>query len=209
VEGDSDGGVDGSQAIDGYRHSRGAAVTDPDSLHHRLAASLLKESDRGAALIGAAFVDDALLRLLTALFRTDKSATKSMFGLNGPLSSLWAKAQLAYLLRATTTNTHREINSIRKIRNAFAHEWGPKDFNDATVANNLNDLIGLGDTRPGDDEEMRVGSQVLRRGEFIGRLAFVLQTARVVGRLDFVRSLITDGKDWRGMVVRMEETREW
>ena len=74
-----------------------------EHLHFRevaeMAAKLKDESDRGAALIVAAWVDDALTEMVVNhLVRDDAVIIEEMFRPMGPLGSFSSKIRLAYLI---------------------------------------------------------------------------------------------------------------
>lgn len=83
---------------------------------------LLKESDRGAALIGAAFLDEQLERILRSHFIEGVSRDKLLKGVFAPLSSFSARLLATRGLGLITEGEYLECNIIRKIRNEFAHQ---------------------------------------------------------------------------------------
>jgi hypothetical protein len=81
------------------------------------------ETDRGAALVGAALVDDRLLRLLQSHLVASK-ITEEMLD-DSPTAALGtfsARMNLCYALGLITRVEHRECGLIRKVRNMFAHK---------------------------------------------------------------------------------------
>jgi DNA-binding MltR family transcriptional regulator len=90
------------------------------------------ESDRGAVLVAAAFIDDTLRCLIQATF-LDKPATVRRL-LGGPCSTFSARTDLALCLGLIGTEMHEDIRRISKMRNRFAHEPQGLNFDDpATV----------------------------------------------------------------------------
>lgn len=87
----------------------------------RLAEDLEKETDRGAALLGAAFLDDVLDALLTAAFVDEPDVVGRLMGGGRPLESFGARAHLAYAMGLLGIDVYADINVIREIRNDFAH----------------------------------------------------------------------------------------
>jgi hypothetical protein len=51
----------------------------------------------------------------------------------GPLGSFWAKIQLSFALRIISQRTYEDLETIRELRNMFAHQYGAADFNDPAV----------------------------------------------------------------------------
>lgn len=93
----------------------------------RLVDDLQKETDRGAALLGAAFLDDVLDVMLRAAFVADNEAVNRILGAGRPLESFGARAHLAYCLGLVAPDVYADINLIREIRNDFAHRH-PTNF---------------------------------------------------------------------------------
>lgn len=98
------------------------AFEDPyyTRLHIFLSASN-NETDRGRALIAASLIEEMLAEVLQA-FLLDNNATKNLFNApNAPFSTLSAKASGSRALGLISSEEFRDIELIRKIRNAFAH----------------------------------------------------------------------------------------
>lgn len=91
---------------------------------------LSHESDRGAVLVVAAYIDAALEVLLAAFFVEPKIEGKkkrkdykdSLFGPKGALGSFSAKEVLAHACGLISWIEFAEIKAIRKVRNKFAHD---------------------------------------------------------------------------------------
>ena len=93
-----------------------------DSSTLRQAAFLFeKQTDRGTALVAAAWIDDALEASLRAFFRQDKEAADKILQPDGPLGSFSSRIKLAYLLGILTPDMLSDLEIIRSIRNDFAH----------------------------------------------------------------------------------------
>jgi mannitol operon repressor len=80
-----------------------------------------KETERGAALAAAAFIDDLLQRILMAFLIAKEPAEKLLTGFNAPLSSLSARIAAVRALGLLSEIECRECELIRKVRNEFAH----------------------------------------------------------------------------------------
>lgn len=80
------------------------------------------ETDRGAALVGAALIDERLDRILSGHFIDCKQSKELLNGANAPLGTLSIKAKLSFSLGLITLLEFEEIEIIRKIRNLFAHK---------------------------------------------------------------------------------------
>ncbi len=86
------------------------------------------QSDRGAAIVGAAWLDEELIAAIKTKFIEDEKPTKNLFNGTGPLSSFSSKIELAYLLGIVNKNHYSDLHKIRKIRNEFAHEITSKEI---------------------------------------------------------------------------------
>lgn len=93
----------------------------------RLVADMENESDRGAALLAAAFLDDVLDLLLRSALVDDAETVDRLLGPGRALESFGARTHLAYLLGLLGPDIYADINLIREIRNEFAHRK-PMDF---------------------------------------------------------------------------------
>ena len=79
---------------------------------------LKSESDRGAAILAAVWIEELLTRKFKSLFSKGNSdARKNLFDNNGPLSSFSSKINAAYCLGWLEQDTYHDINLVRKIRN--------------------------------------------------------------------------------------------
>jgi DNA-binding MltR family transcriptional regulator len=92
-----------------------------------LVSEIEEQSDRGVAIVGLAWVEEALLEALESFLVDDKKARDRLFGRSGPLSSLSAKIDLARLLGMTTKVISSDMHTMREIRNEFAHSVLAKD----------------------------------------------------------------------------------
>ena len=82
--------------------------------------ALTKESDRGAVLISAALLEDLLERCIRS-FLLDDERVDQLLCTSGPLGTLWARSIAALLLGILSETEFQECESVRKVRNAFAH----------------------------------------------------------------------------------------
>ena len=79
------------------------------------------ETERGRALVAASLIEEMLEEVLRA-FLLDGVATANLFDPpNAPLSTLSAKASASRALGLISSDEFRDIELVRKIRNAFAH----------------------------------------------------------------------------------------
>lgn len=91
--------------------------------------------DLSAAITGVALVETSLERVLTSRLRTlTKEEQERLFGTRGPLGTFDAKIQIGYAIGALTKPLTEELDTIRQIRNVFAHSRYPLTFEDAALA---------------------------------------------------------------------------
>jgi len=88
-------------------------------------------SDRLAALLAAAFVENALRVALLSRFRPDEKGKGHMElfeGDNAPLRDFAAKISVGYVLRLFGQETLSDLQCIKGVRNVFAHSLMTMDF---------------------------------------------------------------------------------
>jgi mannitol operon repressor len=98
-------------------------------------------SDRAAAIVAAAFVEDHLATALQRRMRENAKIVAELFRSSGPLGSFSAKIDMAFLLGLITEEAHKELHAIRAIRNLFAHTLGKLSFNSGRILNLSNNLV--------------------------------------------------------------------
>ncbi|MGA3949196.1 MltR family transcriptional regulator [Ralstonia nicotianae] len=102
--------------------------------------ALSDETDRGAALMAAAFIDDRLKILLERKLVAAPKIVSPIFEFNGALGTFSSRIDMAYLLGLLPKNARQDLHAIRKIRNEFAHTASPISFDDERVAGKCNAL---------------------------------------------------------------------
>jgi len=117
---------------------------DNNALHTEPTEGLAFESDRGCVLVAAAYLDESLFELFHATFSQDsvcqKKAVDPMFTGLGPLSTFSAKIKLAYALELIDADIFSSLETIRKIRNEFAHTFSELTFDTPSVADRVKNL---------------------------------------------------------------------
>jgi len=94
--------------------------------------NLMAESDRGAALVGLAYLDALLGRLFEAKMLKGTSANR-LLNYPGAFSTASARTDAAYSLGWISVETYRDLVTLRKIRNRFAHAHNALTFSDVDV----------------------------------------------------------------------------
>jgi mannitol operon repressor len=85
-------------------------------------AEFSKETERGAALTAAAFLDDLLQKVIEAFLIENKSGKSLCDGFNAPLGTLSSRIAACHAMGLISDEEYRECELIRKIRNEFAHK---------------------------------------------------------------------------------------
>ena len=105
---------------------------------------LANESDRGAVIVSAALLDDALLNMLKAKLCPSLEREDELFeGIYAPLGTFAAKIDLAYRVGLINAEFRKILHLMRKLRNDFAHSVHKVDFTDRTVQSRLRELFRL------------------------------------------------------------------
>ena len=95
---------------------------------------LESQTDRGAALIAAAVLDEILESFITArLLDVGRDHHDALFGRGKPLDSFSAKIELGYQLGLYTNAARTQLEMIREVRNKFAHRIEPLQFDHPTI----------------------------------------------------------------------------
>jgi DNA-binding MltR family transcriptional regulator len=94
-----------------------------------------------------------------------------------PLATFSAKIQLTFALGLLPRKTRDKIEVIRRLRNDFAHQWGPIDFTDERCAGRLKLVIDQKSLHKANEEQFAA----LANTPVTLRLAFVLSVVRIMG----------------------------
>jgi mannitol operon repressor len=92
------------------------------------------ETDRGAALVAGAVIDQQLGDILRSFFVSGKNAEDLLEGGTAPLGTFSARIKAAYALGLIDGFELKECDLIRKIRNEFAHGIHGTRFTDSKIA---------------------------------------------------------------------------
>ncbi len=103
-------------------------------------SALTDESDRGCALFAAAYLEKALSDLLYLSLVADKKIEKDLFEGTAPLSAFSARIKMAYYLGKISKECRADLDTIRGIRNDFAHHAKIVSFEDQSIADRCRNL---------------------------------------------------------------------
>jgi hypothetical protein len=87
--------------------------------------ALNNESDRGAVLIASTMIEDLLGRSIRAFLVEDGKVDRLLDGFNAPLGTFSARVLGAFSLGLLSEEEFQECETVRKIRNQFAHNVHP------------------------------------------------------------------------------------
>ena len=122
---------------------------DQDRLFQK---TLVGETDRGVALVSAAYLSEELRMLLEKMFIDSPKTVSALFESNGPLATFSSRIDLAFATGLLSQESHRLFHLIRRIRNDFAHQHQDMSFADEAITarcRELETLIkNLGEKRP-------------------------------------------------------------
>ena len=118
------------------------------------------ETDRGLALVMAAYFDDLLDELLRRSLIDDNAVVKRLLDSDRAVSTFSARIDLAYAMGLITKGLYKTLHQIREIRNHFAHVGGARDFNDTGMKDRCDALHALDPTlakmtSPADHSKMK------------------------------------------------------
>jgi DNA-binding MltR family transcriptional regulator len=102
--------------------------------------TLTGETDRGCALMAAAYLDDQLERLIRRTLIDDTAAIDDLLRSSGAVGSFSARIELCYALGCLPIQARRELHLIRKIRNEFGHVAKPLTFEASQISSRCREL---------------------------------------------------------------------
>ncbi len=106
---------------------------------------LQQESPRAAVIIAGAFLDEHLRRLIASFLIDDAKAVDGILGTEDnpdkPASSFSARINLAYCLGLISKRSRDDLNTVRRIRNRFAHKIHNYSFDDKEIIDWCNSLV--------------------------------------------------------------------
>lgn len=107
--------------------------------YHDVVKMFHSETDRGAAVLAASFVEHYLAAYLRFFMVGDADAG-TLFGRFGPLSGFSQRIETAYAFGYLTATSRQDLNTVRKIRNHFAHHPMDATFDASPVRDLVENL---------------------------------------------------------------------
>jgi DNA-binding MltR family transcriptional regulator len=131
-----------------------------------------KESDRAAAVLGAAYLDERLEQLLRSVFVGTPRFVEELLTGQGGLATFSARISIAYATGLITLPVAQDLHLIRRIRNDFAHARTRVTFASVTVAQRVDkiqvlDMLGMG-------QRQALQSSANTRGKFNAVVALLI-----------------------------------
>jgi hypothetical protein len=103
-------------------------------------AEIASQSDRGAALIAQAYLEDRLVAAIKARLVDNDDVLNRLFKGTGPLASFSSRIDIGLALGLYQVEAHKLFRQIKDIRNDFAHKARPLDFTTPSIADRCNNL---------------------------------------------------------------------
>lgn len=103
-------------------------------------SALSEESDRGCVLFAAAYLDTALEGLFRASVLEEKKIDEELFEGSAPLATFSGRIKLAYYFGFISAEFRADLETIRKIRNDFAHNATILSFDTQSIADRCRNL---------------------------------------------------------------------
>jgi hypothetical protein len=94
--------------------------TDQEAINKAL-AELSHESDRAAGIVAAVLVEEALTTLLQSRLNRDQDLLREIFRSSGPLGAFSVTINMGFLMGLYSEVARKELQTIKEIRNEFAH----------------------------------------------------------------------------------------
>jgi hypothetical protein len=105
--------------------------------------TLTAETDRGVALICAAYLGEELRALLEKSLVEAPSVVGKLFEGTGPFATFSSRIDVAFANGLLSDDRRRALHLIRRIRNDFAHDPGERRFRDADMSARCRELLPL------------------------------------------------------------------
>jgi hypothetical protein len=114
-----------------------------DSAEQAVIEEIERQTDRGSALVAAAFIENRLRTAIETRLdpKTNKKAITAIFQFSGPLGTFGAKIDLGHALHLYPSAVRDLLHEIRDIRNKFAHRQTPLEFDTEDIRNQCIKLL--------------------------------------------------------------------
>jgi len=140
------------------------------------------ESDRGAALLAGAMLDEAVLGILRAFLIPGEQTDLLLSEFNAPLGTFAARTMAAYTLGLIEKTEFMEAEIIRRIRNEFGHRWRDVSFESEKITTLANQLLWRGSQSDSESRNSRARFNMavaMLLGDWLWRASLVEKESRV------------------------------
>jgi hypothetical protein len=97
------------------------SITSDQEDLRKMLTELEHDSDRAAGIVGAVLVEESLTVLLKSRLLSDEDLIRETFRSSGPLGAFSVKITIGFLLGLYSLSARKELETIKEIRNEFAH----------------------------------------------------------------------------------------
>lgn len=94
----------------------------------RLVGELFAQTQRASGVLASTILDELLERCLLRFFHEGRKAKDLLFDGHRPLRTFGSKLHAAYLLGIINSDARADLETIRRIRNDFAHKFEAQTF---------------------------------------------------------------------------------
>lgn len=136
-----------------------------------------KETDRGKVLTIVSFIDELLIGILMAFSPNKEHAEKLLGDLDGCLSSIMHRANIALLLSLIRDVEFKSIQKLARIRNEFAHTWDGTSFDNEKISKIVRSF----------PPELFIDIDGSNKAKFMRVSSYVIQ--EILDRSDYAKSL--------------------
>lgn len=112
-----------------------------DSLAESAIKEIREATDRSAAIVAAAFVEDYLTIAIRAAAQEDHKLLENAFSPEGVFGSFGLKIKIGFMLGLYDPQLRKELEALAKIRNRFAHRRTVDSFEGSEVCNLVHKLV--------------------------------------------------------------------
>jgi hypothetical protein len=144
----------------------------PEWIDPEFPKQFVKQTDRGAAVLGGALAEFHLEQLILDRMRSDLSSERKerLFEGFGPLAGFAPKIEVAYAFGLIGPESRIDFRLVNDIRNLFAHEFRGSEltFDHPDVRKKCDSFKTMNKTAPSRGEP-----QITNRDKFVGTVYFL------------------------------------
>ncbi|MGY1426139.1 hypothetical protein [Lysobacter sp. A289] len=127
------------------RHPEGRLVSQDPTVNTFL-SEFQQETDRAAAVLGPAMLDQLLKDLLDATF-TSAEVAKKLTGKMMPIGTFSARITLAQAIGIISVSEAKDLHRMRDIRNAFAHQLHGLSFETTSIRDSCGNFVSIEESK--------------------------------------------------------------